>query len=80
MGKHANALEDTWNSLMLPLATVPARVKTILEITTTVGAAVDVAESCMALTVIAPNEELEAEVKQYMTSRLLVCQALNQGQ
>ena len=47
--------------------------KTILEIATTVGAAVDITESCMALTVIAPNEELEAAVEQYMTSRLLVC-------
>jgi hypothetical protein len=40
------------------------------------GEAVDVVESCMALAVIAPDEEAEAEVKQYMTSKLLVCQAL----
>jgi hypothetical protein len=42
---------------VLPLVTVPARVKTILEITMTVGAAVDgevvdVLESCKALAVL----------------------------
>jgi len=64
-----------------PLVAVPACVKTILEITTTVGAAVDreaveVVESSTALTTLVPDEEAEAEVKQYMTSKLLVCWAL----
>jgi hypothetical protein len=56
-------------------------VKTILEITTTVGAAVDgeaveVVESCTSLAAMARAEGAEAEVKQYITSKLLVCQAL----
>ena len=41
------------------------------------GEAVDIVESCIALSAIAPGEEAEAEVKQYMTSKLLVCQALS---
>jgi hypothetical protein len=68
-----STLDSTWNEIVIPLVTVPARVKTILEITTTVGAAV---ESCRALTAITLDEEVEAKVKQYMTSKLLVCQAL----
>ncbi len=60
---------------------MPARVKTILEITTVVGAtegceAADDVEPCRALAATAPEDEAEAEVKQYMASRLLVCQAL----
>lgn len=71
----------TESRLELLLVTVPARVKTILEITTTVGAtegceAVEVAESCTALTATAPDEAAGAEVEQYMAFKLLVRQAL----
>jgi hypothetical protein len=40
------------------------------------GEAVGVVETCTALAAIAPDKEAEAEVMQYMTSKLLVCQAL----
>jgi len=72
---------STRDSLGLPLVTVPARVKTILDITITVGVAegckaVAVVEFCMALTAATPDEAAGADVKQYITSKLLVCQAL----
>jgi hypothetical protein len=70
---------------MLPLAIVPARVTNMFEITIIVGAAVDGEavddmESCTALAVIALDEKAEAEVKQYMTSKLLVLPGAYQGQ
>jgi hypothetical protein len=72
---------STRDSLVLSLVTVPARVKTILDITITVGVAdgckaVAVVEFCMALTTTAPDKLAGADVKQHMTSKLLVCQAL----
>lgn len=49
---------------------------TILDITTTAGAAVNAEESCIALAAFGADEEADAEVEQYMASKLLVCQAL----
>jgi hypothetical protein len=74
-------VSSTRDLLVLSLVTVPAWVKTILDITITVGVAegckaVAVVEFCIALTATAPDEAARADVKQYMTSKLLVCQAL----
>jgi hypothetical protein len=69
------------NMLALPLFAVPACVKTISEITTTVGSiegciVEDVTEPCKVLATKAASPAAETEVKQYKTSKLLVCQAL----
>jgi hypothetical protein len=69
--KYTNAKGRTGCRLEPSLVTVPARVNTILEITTTVGAteaceAVEVAELCTARAVTTPDEVAGAEVKQYI--------------